>query len=131
MHRLVLALALQIALAGCGRAAARDWEDLGFRDRSVLMAEEIQMQKAGAWTAYDVIARLRPEYLRSRGASSLRTTTPATAVVYLDEMKYGGLNSLKSLSADQILRIEYINAADATTRFGTDHLGGAILITTK
>ena len=130
MPRFVLVLALQLALVGCGRGA-REWEDLGFRDRSILTANEIQMQKAGAWTAYDVIARLRPEYLRSRGAASLRNTTPPTAVVYLDEMRYGGINSLKSLSADQILRIEYINASDATTRFGTDHLGGAILVTTK
>ncbi len=131
MFRLVLALALQLVVAGCGPTAAKPWADLGIRDRSILTAEEIQMQKAGAWTAYDVISRLRPEYLRSRGASSLRTTTPPTAVVYLDEIKYGNINSLKSLSADQILRIEYINASDATTRFGTDHLGGAILITTK
>lgn len=130
MHRFTMALALGLVVAGCGNNPSPN-RDLGLRNRSVLTADEIQMQKAGAWNAYDVIARLRPEYLRSRGASSLRNTAPVTAVVYLDEMRYGSLNTLKQLSADQIWRIEYINAADATTRFGTDHLGGAILVYTK
>jgi hypothetical protein len=35
------------------------------------------------------------------------------------------------MSADYIREIHYINASDATTRFGTDHVGGAILITTR
>jgi hypothetical protein len=130
MQRIILALAVTIVVAGCGNNPSPN-RDLGLRNRSVLTADEIQMQKGGAWTAYDVIARLRPEYLRSRGASSLRNTTPVTAVVYLDEMRYGTINALKQMSADQIWRIEYINAADATTRFGTDHLGGAILVYTK
>ena len=130
MHRLVMALALQLFLVSCGNSPSPS-QDLGLRNRSILTAEEIQLQKGGAWTAYDVIARLRPEYLRSRGASSFRNAVPATAVVYVDEMRYGTINSLKTMSADQIWRIQYINAADATTRFGTDHLGGAILITTK
>lgn len=47
-------------------------------------------------------------------------------------MRFGEtVDSLRQLSADQIYRIQYINASDATTRFGTDHFGGAILITTK
>ena len=35
------------------------------------------------------------------------------------------------MGGDQIQRIEYINAADATTRYGTDHVGGALLIKTR
>ena len=130
MHRISVVLVLSLVIAGCGNNPSPN-RDLGLRNRAVLTSEEIQLQKAGAWTAYDVIARLRPEYLRSRGATSLRNARPATAVVYVDEMRYGTIDALKQMSADQIYRIEYINAADATTRFGTDHLGGAILVYTK
>jgi len=130
MHRLVFVLALHLLVTACGGGAAKT-PGLGFRNRSVLTAEEIQLEKANSFTAYEVIARMRPEFLRSRGTSSLRSLQPSTAVVYVDEIRYGNLNSLKNMSADQIYRIEYINAADATTRFGTDHFGGAILITTK
>ncbi len=97
--------------------------------RQVLSAAEI-LQSSGA-TAYDVIAQLRPEFLRSRGAASLRDREPPTAVVYLDNVRMGGLESLRRLSADALLRVEYLGAADATMRFGTDHTGGAILVSTK
>ncbi len=129
MHRIVIALALFLVLAGCGRGPGPS--DLGLRNRSVLTLEEIELDKAGGRSAYDLIARLRPEYLRSRGSSSLLTNEPTTAMVYVDEMRFGDLASLRTFSAAQIYRVQYINAADATTRFGSDHLGGAILITTR
>lgn len=130
MHRTIIVLALQLFVAGCGAGPAPTG-GLGFRDRNILTAEEIDLSRSTGWTAYDLIAQLRPEYLRSRGPASLRSTTPVRAVVYVDEMRFGDLDSLRSMNADQIHHIRYVNAADATTRFGTDHLGGAILIATR
>lgn len=130
MRRFVLAAAVVIATAACASAPGGTGAQ-GMRNRNVLTAEEIQTSRAPGWTAHELIAQLRPEYLRSRGVVSLRSTGPATAAVYLDGLRFGQLESLRTLSATQILRIEYINAADATTRFGTDHVGGAILISTK
>jgi hypothetical protein len=74
---------------------------------------------------------MRPEYLRNRGTVSIKNNTQATAVVYVDGTKYGDLESLRNVSAEHIFRIDYLSASDATTRYGTDHVGGAILITTK
>ena len=129
MYRILIVLSL-ILVSACGKGPGPT-DGMGIRNRSILTADEIDLEKAAAWTAYDVIARLRPEFFRSRGASSLQSIAPATAVVYVDEMRFGELDALKSMSAHQIFRVQYINAADATTRFGTDHLGGAILITTR
>lgn len=53
------------------------------------------------------------------------------AVVYLDGVRYGRVESLRNLNLEEIREIEFIDAGDATTRFGTDHLGGAILIRTR
>jgi len=129
MHRTVFAAALFLAVGGCGPPVSTEIH--GMRNRGVLTLAEIQSSRAPGWTAYDLLAQLRPEYLRARGAASLRDPVPVTAVVYLDNLRFGTLESLKTISAEQILRIEHINAADATTRFGTDHLGGAILVFTK
>jgi hypothetical protein len=118
------------AASACGPGPAPAG-GLGFRDRTILTAEEIEGSRSAGWTAWDLIAKLRPEYLRSRGPSSLRSLAPVTAVVYVDEMRFGELDALRTMSVDQIARIQYLNASDATTRFGTDHFGGAILITTK
>lgn len=130
MYRFVFAAAVVIATAACSSAPVATGTQ-GPRNRNILAAEEIATSRVPGWTAHDMIAQLRPEYLRSRGVSSIRTREPDVAVVYLDGMRFGELESLRTLSATQILRIEYINAADATTRFGTDHVAGAILLSTK
>jgi len=97
--------------------------------RHILNAAEIS--QSGGASAYEVIAQLRPEFLRSRGISSLLAPNASTAVVYVDNVQLGGLDVLSTLGAQTISRVEYLGASDATTRFGTDHTGGAILITTK
>ena len=129
MFRRLTVILVYLVVSACGSGPAPS-AGLGLR-RTLLTAEEIATARGGAWNAYDVLSRLRPEFLRSRGRSSLNTEELTTAVVYVNDMRFGELPSLKTITAEQILLIEYINAADATTRFGTDHLGGAILITTK
>ncbi len=130
MHRLIISLLLSVMIAGCGSGPAPS-SGLGFRNRTILTLEEIRESRTSESNAFDLIQKMRPEYLRSRGSSSLRSTVPMTAVVYVDDIRYGELDSLRTMSADQVYQIQYLNSSDATTRFGTDHLGGAILITTK
>jgi outer membrane cobalamin receptor len=57
--------------------------------------------------------------------------TVPTATVYLDGAKYGDTQSLKLINGEHVSRVQYLNGSEATTRYGTDHVGGAILITTK
>lgn len=130
MRRIVFVVALQLVVASCGSAPAPA-DGLGFRNRMVLTLEEIQASHTSGSSAYDLIAQLRPEFLRSRGSSSLRRTETPKAVVYVDAMRYGDIGSLRTVSAAQIQYIQYLSALDATTRFGTNHFGGAILISTK
>ena len=130
MYRIALAAMVIATAAGCGSGRAST-EPYPSRNRTILFPDEISQYGTGGRSAYDLIRQLRPEYLRSRGMTSLRATVPSTATVYLDGVKYGDLNSLKLISADQLTRVEYLNGSEATTRYGTDHVGGAILITTK
>lgn len=129
MRGIAFAALLAVA-AACGTQQVSS-DPYPRRNRSVLTLEEIQAAKGIGWSAYDLVAQLRPEYLRSRGTSSLRDLRPATATVYLDGVRYGNIDTLRTMGGDQIQRIEYINAADATTRYGTDHVGGALLIKTR
>ena len=120
-------IALVMLLGGCasGRHAS---EPLGGR-RNVLTAEEISRITVGS--AYEAIEQLRPEFLRSRGAISFRTESAPRAAVYLDAVYFGPIASLRNIRATQIMMIEYLNASDATTRFGTNHAGGAIVVTSR
>jgi len=121
-------LAVVLLCGGCA-SPTPGGAGVSSRNRGVLVSAEIA-QSSGV-TAYDVLAQLRPEYLRSRGQSSLTDTGPATAVVYIDNVLMGSLSALRNLDAQAMSRVEYLNASDATTRFGTDHNGGAILVFTK
>lgn len=100
------------------------------RDRNTITAEEVAaLTQAG--TAYDVVQQLRPEYLRTRGLRSMSASEPAGAVVYVDNVRRGGPASLRAIPRESVLDIRYLNGADATTMYGTNHGDGAILVRTR
>ena len=119
----VLALAFLVAVAGCATSPAGS----GSRSRNVITAEEIAEIQAS--TAFDAVQRLRPEFLR-RGRVNMSSDTQTLPIVYVDDVRYGGVDELRRIRASQVVRIEYLSGSDATTRFGTGHAGGAILVTT-
>jgi hypothetical protein len=99
------------------------------RSRNVITAEEIAPLNVS--TAWDIVQRLRPDYLRSRGSTSITRPSAQYAVVYVNGVRAGGLEQLRSIRAGDVETIRYISASDATTRWGTDHSGGVIEVTTK
>ena len=96
--------------------------------RNVIGFEEIESRGLVGGTAWDLINSLRPNFLNSRGPTSLQSAVQAYPVVYLDGTRYGDIQTLKTISADSIRMVEYMTAGDATTRFGTDHASGVILL---
>lgn len=80
--------------------------------------------------AFDVVLRLRPVWLRPRGRASLTTEERSYAAVFLDDVFYGSVDSLRGISSDEIDRIYFMNASDATTRYGTGYLAGIIHVRT-
>ena len=51
--------------------------------------------------------------------------------VYLDGVVFGGVESLATISAREVLEVHWLSAFDATTRYGTGHVNGAIEVTTR
>jgi hypothetical protein len=74
--------------------------------------------------AMDVIQNLRPAMMRTRPGGG-------PVMFYLDEVKMVDLTSLSTVPVNRIREIRYISAQDATTRWGTGHASGVILVTTK
>jgi len=96
MKKLYASVAVFFALA-CGSAPMPVVTGApGHRD--VLFEPEIQTNKMPGMTVYDLIAHLRPEYLRSRGSNSFRDVAPPTAVVYLDGARFGSIEQMKNLA---------------------------------
>ncbi len=95
--------------------------------RDLISAEEIA--NSTARNAYEAIEKLRPNLLRYRGSRG--RSVAIEPVVYVDNLRYGGMGALHDISSVTIEKFQYLKATDATTRFGTNHMGGAFVVTTK
>jgi hypothetical protein len=113
--------------------------------QDVITEADIAARASDAANALQIIQKLRPQMLRNRGLAVLptsaggagqgRTAEEAAAAslprVYIDNISYGDLGQLSNVNANQIREIRYINSRDATTQWGTGHMGGVILVLTK
>ncbi len=97
--------------------------------RYVITAEEISATSAN--NAYEAIQLLRPNLLNRDVRRSIDMYSTAGVVVYVQGVKYGDKESLKTISALEIAEIRYLPKSEATMRFGSDHAGGAFLIELK
>ena len=114
-----LLLVLLVTACGAARGANRGSSDVLTRDEIIT---------SSATTALELLQQLRPQFLRSRGATSLQNPRPTYPVVYMNEVRHGGVESLRTIMAEEISEVRFISGADATTRWGTGHGAGVIQI---
>lgn len=101
-----------------------------YRGSNVITSEEVRETSAN--DAYDVVQLLRPMWLRPRAAPSLTNASGGFARIYVDNVPLaGGTRELRTVPAGDIHEVQYISPADATTRFGTGHAGGVIMVLTR
>lgn len=117
MRTVLVVVVTAVVVAGCSSGSG-GVKAVGLRE--TLTAEEIE--KANVVTAYEAVEQLRPNFLQGRFYKP---------IVYVDNMRYGNLRSLYYILAADIEVIRYISPADATTFWGTGHMGGVLAITTK
>ena len=125
-----LYLVAVVAVLGCASSAGNK---TGSLPRSnFLTAEEIASHHADINTAYDAIARLRPNWLAPHGITSGVDNGAGTeyALVFVDGQRYGDINTLRGIPAYHVGNLRYYNVTEAGARFGS-HGGssGAIEVT--
>ena len=88
---------------------------------------EAQIAGAPAGTAYQLVTRLRPRFLKSSGG--LGNYQPA---VYVDGVRLGGgIAELERIDARSVREIRYLTAVEATTLYGVGRFSGAVLVSTR
>jgi hypothetical protein len=125
-HALGPTAALVLLLAGC--AAGPAGQPVSVVDRNLLTAED--MRAAGYTDAFRAVQSLRPQWLRTRGPTSL-TQPEVTIKVYLDGSRMGGPEQLERITISSISWIRFLDANEATQRWGLDHVNGAIFVSTR
>ena len=138
MRARVLMAALVVAVSsGCSSSGtsnkATGAPHAPSRQQDVITAAEIAERASEASNALQIVQKLRPQMLATRGRFSPADSTEAGGRprVVVDGVAYGPIENLANLNAISVGEIRYLNATDATTRFGTGYVGGVILVTTK
>jgi hypothetical protein len=132
-HRAGIVAALAVSL-GCATARPHAGLEPGSpaahpaarHDRDVITVTDAA--GAGARTAWEAVARLRPELLRRRGAVSPSDETGGLPVVYVNGIRQGSPEMLRSIAADVILDIHYYTPAQAIVQLGYGHPGGVLAV---
>lgn len=120
-------LAVALIAAACATTGSQDASRGGDRDR--LTAEQVRELAPQFDTAYDLVRNVRPLWLRIRGATS--PTTDGAIALYVDGARYGTSEDLRRISVTAVESMRYLSPSDATNRYGTGHVHGAILVTTR
>lgn len=95
------------------------------------MITEPEIIEANVGSAYDVIRKLRANFLTYRGRTNFRGTAASEPRVYVDDQPYGAVSSLRTIRAGQVAEIRLYRAWEATTKFGTGNMDGVIAVTTR
>ena len=117
------------ALVGCaGKATGGEGEST--RARRVTLTQE-QLAATNSLTLYDAIQKLRPDWLTSRGPTSVTDPTPAVASVYMGNTRLGRADYLREMRVLDVSEVRYWDAGQASARFGMGHPRGVIEITRR
>lgn len=119
--------AVALALVACASASGKRSSGPPHMG-NVITAEEIAGIEAN--NASEIVERLRPNWLRGRGAASISGGVDLP-VVYIDDSRQGGIEQLGRISARIIQEIRFVPGTDASVRYGLGHGGGVILVVTK
>jgi hypothetical protein len=103
-----------------------------------------EINATSAATAYDVISQLHPDWLRppkasmagalgaSQSGSGTGLSAAAVVMVYLDGVRLGGIDQLRSLTAASVMSIEYADSNRvATVVRDSSTPDAAIMVSTK
>jgi hypothetical protein len=83
---------------------------------------------------YDLINRLRPQWLRTKTGSIRDNTRSQVIAVYLDDARIGDIASLRTISTSGVQSLRYYDAIRAGTvlhNAGSEPIAGAIVISTS
>ena len=122
---------MAVMLVACGGGGTGTTAQPNTQSRPIRGSADIITEaeiNAGVYqNALEVVQSLRPAMMRPRQGGA----NAQAIMLYLDGVRMSELNGMSTIPAERVREIRFINARDATTRWGTGHDSGVILVTTK
>lgn len=132
MGRLLAALWLGLLMAGCA-STSTDTSTASSAPRTPRPSSELitqaQLRAQFYPNLYEAVRSLHSGWLRARGADSFRSSSMVQ--VYRDDMRVGGVESLRSMNPRDIGYVRYYDGNSATARWGLGHGSGVIFVSTR
>ncbi|MEO7366626.1 MAG: hypothetical protein ABIZ36_01635, partial [Gemmatimonadaceae bacterium] len=82
-------------------------------------------------SAWDAVVKLRGNFMASRGANSLTLKVSREPTVFVDDVEYGNLATLKQIPASAVSEIRFIEGWNSETKYGPGHAAGVIQVNTR
>ena len=134
-YRAHLLLVTCLAMAGCMSSqpprqnTANRFGKPRFESARQLVTES-EIAGARALMAYDLLARIRPEFLKPPLSPDSHHPAPEP-IVYIDGLPAGGLSVLSEIPIGIIAEIRFVTSRDAALQRGQSHGGGEIMVYTR
>lgn len=126
MNRKLFALASLAGSLACASAPASG------PGMNLQLITQQEIEKTTAKNAYEVVRKLRPSYLTSRGQITINAkndeTTPS---VYVNGQPFGPTEMLKSIPVASIAEIRLYHAGEVPPQWEQNNPSGLIAIRTK
>jgi hypothetical protein len=123
-----------VAVAACAPGTSGTSNARGApRTSSALTVEEITAFNTDGRTAFDVVSRLRPAWLRARGVQSIARASDSTeyALVVVDGHPMGRIGTLRDILAYQLAAMRYYDMSEGGGKFGERGANGVIEVRLK
>ena len=122
---------LSFVLAACGssRESGTNGSRSGDSAQRIVFSE--LESPVGGMTAYQVVNKYKPHWLRKRGRSSLENPVPIKVYLNDSESPFGTVSDLRQLEAANISIIERLTSREAQFEYGIEHFSGALVVRTK
>lgn len=124
---MVVTTVLVATLCACHSQSPRGSTGRSVRD--TITREEIETSNAS--NVYELVNRLRAEYLRDRGPASLRSNQRSRAVVFMNDQEYGILETMRNIPISHIAEIRFYSGIDAVAKYGSQYGGGVVLLISR
>lgn len=124
MRKQIILTALLSVAAACGgsggapagAAAPSPTQQAPRREANVISRAEID-QATWASNAFDLVQRLRPNYMRATGTTGV-SGAARTPMVRLNDQDMGDFGALRQITLNSVQEIRYYSATEATAKFG-------------
>jgi hypothetical protein len=126
----LVALVLCSVIGACAPApgATQAGSAPGARNNVLTQA---QLSATNSMNLYDAIPKLHPDWLSSRGPTSVTDATATSVSIFMGGTMLGKAEALRDVPVIDVAEVRYWDAGQAAARFGMGHPRGVIEITRK